>query len=89
MSYTEVHSLLKLGKAGEHRFQTRLGHGGRTWVTETQIVRQVDFHHGVSVVFWFDRITDQCRVFADATMAEIDGKLVMQGGLEIQPSELN
>lgn len=91
MSYTEVHSLLKLGRTFNppQRFDASLGYGGQTWITESARIRRVDFRHGCSVLFWFDVVTDQCRVFLDAELAEIDGKLVIVRGYEIACSAWN
>lgn len=90
MSIHEVHSLLKLGHTGNgSRFCVRHGYGTRNWHTETAIIKQVHFRHGVQITFWTDLVTDQSRVFVESEVAIQDGKLVLIGGAEIAPAVWN
>lgn len=91
MSYTEVHELLKLGKtfAPPDRFDSGNGYSSTTWIFPTQIIKRVVFHDGVQLVFVFDSITKQCRVFVESKVKIIDGKMFVEGGGEIGPAEWN
>lgn len=91
MSYTEAHTLLTLGKSLDEpkRFSADDCTNEIVARSETQLMRLVTFASGVNLLFWFDRITDQCRVFADVELGVVDGKLVIVDGIEIGPGEWN
>jgi hypothetical protein len=88
VSYTECRTLLKLGNT-QSRFSTVDCTVKIIFRTETQLVRQVEFAGGCSMLFCFDMITNQCRVFIDAELGEENGNLVLVSGGEIGPSAWN
>lgn len=91
MSYIEVEDFLNAGPTmdGERFFNAKLGHGGKTWITEAAIIKRVDFAQGATWLFWMDRATEQVRIFLNGSVEEINGKLMLFAEYEYAPGEWN
>lgn len=91
MSYTEVSDFLRAGPTftGDGFFNAKLGYGGKTWITESAIYKRVEFRHGSTWLFVFDRVTEQVRVFLDGECGIVDGRIVVMSGFEFGPAEWN